>query len=276
MHIFAFGKCSNIKNMKRFTILAVCMLLATASVFAQNSEKTVIIRENKSGNEKVTIVEKLIHDQLIDPLPDLYYSYLNLRNGVFGPEANVPLRSSSFEWGLYSMDQLFCTKNGHFGMTTGFGIGNSYNYFDHNMVLRVNKDNEAYFQLLHDYSSEEGNGPVNNNAHRSFLRYWSFRLPVMIQGQWEINDKPLVVAAGAEVELRCGMRSFARYGGAKHKVADNLNYEQWGVNALLSIRADNSVVFLRVGLSDMLKVTDTNGKQIDMCQAALGFGFNFD
>ena len=261
--------------MKKHLLIAAFMLFAAANVFAQ-SEKTIIIKHNGNDDEKVTIIERLIHDQLIDPLPDLYYSYLNLRNGVFGPEAHVPLRSSSFEWGLYSMDQLFCTRNGHFGMTTGFGISNSYNYFDHNIVLRVNDENEAYFQSLYEYSSEDGHGPANIFAHRSFLRYWSFRAPVMIQGQWEINEKPLVVAAGAEIELRCGMRSFARYGGSKHTIVDSFNYNQWGVNALCSVRADNAVLFLRVGLTDLFKVTDTNGDKIDMCQASLGFGFNFD
>ena len=261
--------------MKKLTILAAVMLFATIGMYAQAEKTTIIVRE-KTSEEKVTIVERLLHDNLHDPLPDVYYSYLNLRNGVCGPAAHVPLRSSSFEWGIYSMDQLFCTKDGHFGMTTGFGIGNSYNYFDHDLVLRVDDDKQAYFQSLNAYSSEDGHGPANNYAHRTFLRYWSFRLPVMIQGEWTINDKPFIVGAGAEVELRCGMRSFARYGGAKHTVADNLNYEQWGVNALFSVRADNSVVFLRVGLSDMLSVIDTHGDKISMTQASLGFGFNID
>ena len=261
--------------MKKHLLIAALMLFASASVFAQKSEKTVIVK-NHDGKEKVTIVEKLLNDELLDPLPDLYYSHLNIREGVFGAEANVPLRSSSFEWGIYSMDQVFCTKGGHFGLTSGFGISNSYNFFDHNTVLRVDENNDAYFQPLITYSSEEGYGPATNFAHRSFLRYWSFRLPVMIQGQWLINNVPLVVAAGAEIELRCGMRSFAKYGGSKHTISDNLKYEQWGLNALFSVRADNTVLFVRVGLTNMLTITDASGKKIDMCQASLGLGFNID
>ena len=262
--------------MKRFTFLASIMLFVTIGAIAQSEKTTVIINKSDGDTEKVTIVEKLLNDNLYDPLPDLYYSYLNMRNGVFGPEANVPLRSSSFEWGLYSMDQLFCTKDGHFGMTAGLGISNSYNYFDHNVVLRIDDDREAYFQSLNAYSSEEGNGPTNNFAHRSFLRYWSLRLPLMIQGQWLVNDTPLVVAAGAELEWRFGMRSFARYGGSKHTVTDNLNYQPVGVNALLSFRASNSVVFLRVGLTEMFSVKDATDSKINVCQASLGFGFNLD
>ena len=72
--------------MKRFTILAAFMLFATASVFAQR-EKTIIIRENNDGDEKVTIVEKVFQSRLHQTLPDLYYGYLNMYNGTFGPEA---------------------------------------------------------------------------------------------------------------------------------------------------------------------------------------------
>ena len=151
--------------MKRFTILAAFMLFATASVFAQR-EKTIIIRENNDGDEKVTIVEKVFQSRLHQTLPDLYYGYLNMYNGTFGPEANVPIRSSSFEWGTYNQHTVFITKDEHFGMAWGFGISNSYNYFSHDQVLRLDDEGKAYFQSLNAYSSEEGNGPVNNKGKR--------------------------------------------------------------------------------------------------------------
>ncbi len=264
--------------MKRFTIFAAILLFATTSIFAQ-SEKTVIIKENKDGEEKVTVVERWFHNnKMVGALPDLYYSYLNLRDGAFGPEANIPLRSSSFEWGIYSVEPIFCTPGHHFGISSGFGISNAYNYFSHDIVLRVDADRDAYFQSLNAYSSEEGNGPTNNYAHRSFLRYWSLRVPVMLQLQWQIQNTPMALAAGAEVELRFGVRSFARYGGAKHKVTDNLDYNPWGVNALFSLNFDNSIIFFRMNLTEMFKVKDmvTPDTNIGLYQMAIGFGFKFD
>lgn len=264
--------------MKKYTFLAALMLFLTAGAFAQVEETMRITKELDNGRkETVTFLERLLHDDLYDPLPDLYYSYLNMRSSAFGPEANMPLRSSSFEWGLYSMDQVFCSKNQRFGLTTGFGISNSYNYFTHDMVLCQNNDRELYLQSLNEYSSIEGNGPVNNYAHRTFLRYWSLRLPVMFQLQWtRLGDNddniPLVIALGAELEYRCGMRSFARYGGSKHHIIDDVNYQPFSVNALLSVRGDNSVVFLRMGLNEMFSVKDVG----DIYQMSIGFGCNID
>ena len=276
IHIFAFSKCSNIKKMKRFTIFAALMLFATASLFAQKTEKTVIIRESRDGDEKVTIVEKIFKSKLQKTLPDLYYGKLNMYTGPFGSEAHIPLRSSSFEWGTYNQHTIFMTKDGHFGMSWGLGISNSYNYFDHDKVLRLDENRKAYFQSLNAYSSEEGNGPVNNFAHRSFLRYWSLRLPILMQVQWDINDTPLAIAAGVEAEWRFGVRSFARYGGSKHTITNSLDYNPVGLNAMFALAADDGVVFVRFGLTDFFSVKDSWGDNSNMYQMAIGFGFNFD
>lgn len=276
--IFAFEKCIKFKTMKKHLLLAVVVLLATIGAFAQVTETVTVVKDAEQGRkETVTFIERFIHDDLYDPLPDLYYSYLNMRSGAFGPEANVPLRSSSFEWGFYSMDQVYSTKNARFGITTGFGLSNSYNYFTHDVVLCQNDDKELYFQSLNAYSSIEGNGPVNNFAHRTFVRYWSLRLPVMFQLQWtRIDDNgntvPLVIAVGAELEYRFGMRSFARYGGAKHHVIQDMNYQPFTANALFSIRGNNSTFFLRMGLDPMFNIKDVG----DIYQMSFGFGFNID
>ena len=262
--------------MKKSTLFAVFMLFATASVFAQKSDKTIIIREGHDGDEKVTIVEKIFTSKLHQTLPDLYYGYLGLNTGSFGPGANIPTRSSSFEWGTYNQHTIFITKGGHFGMNYGLGISNSYNFFDHDMVLRKDADGKAYFQLLNEYSSENGNGPVNNYAHRSFLRYWSLRLPILLQVQGEINGTPIALAAGVEGEWRFGVRSFARYGGSKHTITNSLDYSPIGVNALFALSAGDLILFSRFGLTDFFNVKDTNGNYKDMYQMTIGIGLNFD
>lgn len=274
--------------MKRHLFFAVFMLFATASVFAQTEKTTVIIKESANGTEKTTIVEKVFQSKLHQTLPDLYYSYLNMYNGTFGPEAHIPIRSSSFEWGTYNQHTIFCTKGGHFGMTWGFGISNSYNFFQHDVVLRQYsedgfneygeevKKGQAYFQNLWDYSNEPGNGLENHFAHRSFLRYWSLRLPVMLQVQCEINNTPLALAAGVEAEWRFGVRSFARYGGSKHTISNSLDYNPVGLNALVSLAGDDGVIFVRFGITDFFTAYDTDGGYKDMYQMAIGFGFNFD
>lgn len=263
--------------MKKHLLFAAFMLFASASLFAQTTkERTIIIREGNDDDEKVTVIEKIFTSKLHQTLPDLYYGFLNLNNDAFGPSANVPLRSSSFEWGTYNQHTIFMEKSGHFGMSWGLGISNSYNYFSHDKVLRKDNEGKAYFQSLNAYSSEEGNGPVNNYAHRSFLRYWSLRLPLLMQVQWAINDTPFALAAGIEAEWRFGVRSFARYGGAKHTITDALDYSPVGVNALAALSIDDGIIFARFGLSDFFGVYDTKGDFSNMYQMTIGFGFNFD
>ena len=80
----------------------------------------------------------------------------------------------------------------------------------------------------------------------------------------------------APFEWRFGMRSFARYGGAKHTISDNLDYSPVGFNILFSLVFDNAVIFFRSGLTDMMKIKDLNGHNTNVYQMSLGFGFNFD
>lgn len=268
------------KTMKKHLLFAAVMLFATATVFAQSETTTVVTKDkvvttqrSADGEETVTVVKKIFHNSsMVDPLPSLYYSYENMLTGTFGPEANVPLRSSSFEWGLYGTTHVLTSRNGVFGISTGLGISNAYNYLTHDMVLTQDENRQAYIEPLITYSSVEGHGPANNYSHRSFVRYWSLRLPVMFELQWRIDGTPMAIAAGAELEWRFGMRSFARYGGAKHTITDNLNSNPVGFNVLCSLIIDDTVIFFRSGLTDMFNIQDCG----DIYQMSLGFGFNFD
>ena len=277
---FCVFKMSNIlklilNDMKKHLLFAAFMLLATAGLFAQ-TEKTVIIRQNNDGDENVTIIKRVFQSKLHQTLPEWYYGNLNMYSGQFGPEANLPLRSSSFEWGTYNQHTLFMERSGHFGMSWGVGLSNSYNYFSHNVVLRLDSEGKAYFQLLDDYSQENGNGPRNANAHRTFLRYWSLRLPILLQVQIDVNNTPVALAAGVEGEWRFGVRSFARYGGSKHTITNSLDYSPIGLNALFAFSAGDFVLFTRFGLTDFFNVKDTKGEYKDMYQMTIGIGFNFD
>ena len=265
--------------MKKHLLLAAVLFLATANILAQTTtvvtKETVVTTTKTDDGENVTLVQRIIHNpRMVDPLPSIYYAYENMLTSTFGTEAHIPLRSSSFEWGLYGTTHVLTTENGRFGISTGLGISNAYNYLTHDKVLSVDEMNgrQAFIESLNTYSSLEGHGPTNNYAHRTFLRYWSLRLPVMFQLQWKIDGVPLSLAAGAELEWRFGMRSFARYGGAKHTVSDNLNYNPVGFNVLFSLAFDDTVIFFRSGLTDMMNIRDCG----DVYQMSLGFGFNFD
>lgn len=237
--------------------------------FSKNKDQEFVWEE--TGTAVFSSTSRWFNNELKQPLPSLYFSHLQMTEGPFGPMApNMHQRPSSFEWGLYFPTTIFCTKGGHFGMATGLGISNSYNYFSHDWVLAM-VDGNSTFVPLSEYSLEEG--PVNNYAHRSFLRYWSLRLPLTMQLQFKVNKWDyLSFSAGAELEWRFGMRSFARYGGAKHTISNDLDYNAIGVNALFQVGFNDIIVFGRMGLTEFFNSKNLN----DMYQMSIGIGFNFD
>ena len=168
----------------------------------------------------------------------------------------------------------FCAENG----VLVVGISNSYNLFSHDVVLRTDSEdgNKAIFESLWNYSNKDGYGPDNHYAHRSYLRYWSLRLPLMLQTQCNVNGTPLALAAGVEAEWRFGVRSFARYGGSKHSIASNFDYNPLGLNAIVSLAGDDGVLFARVGLTEFMQAYDNDYNFKDLYQITIGFGFNFD
>jgi len=207
--------------------------------------------------------------ELAQPFPHLYFSHLEFSDGAFGGFIDMHNRPASFEWGHYSPVTIFCTKGGHFGMATGLGISNSYNFLYGDYVM-IMDDGKIKIETLSDYT----NGQFNK-AKKSYLRYWSLRLPLTAQLQWKLGRDYMTLSAGAELEWRFGMRSFARYDGAKRTISDDLNYNAIGCNALLQVGYGGCLVFGRVGLIDMFTLEKQNPVW-DACQISIGIGYNFD
>lgn len=206
--------------------------------------------------------------ELKQPLPSLYFSHLEFSNSD-GTLIDMHNRPSSFEWGGYSPITILCTKGGHFGVSTGFGISNSYNFLYGDYVMMMDKG-KVKIEELSVYT--EGRF---EKANKSFLRYWSLRLPVMSQLQWKVGREYLSISAGAELEWRFWMRSFARYDGAKRTISDDLNYRAIGCNALLQIGYGGCIVFGRIGLTELFTLEEQNPVW-NACQVSVGIGYNFD
>lgn len=240
--------------------------------FAYSRGKDELMIMEETDDTKVKSTSRWLNKDLHQALPSLYFAHIEMLDGAFGSFAgDMHQRPSSWEWGIYSPTTIYCTENGRFGFATGWGISNSYNYFQHDWVLAM-VDNNSEFMTLHDYSSEEGHGPVNDLAHRTFLRYWSLRIPATMQLQFVINRSYLTFSAGAELEWRIGVRSFARYGGLKHTVSDNLDYNPIGVNAMFQVGYEGVILFARTNLTDFFNSKNLDDKH----QLAVGIGFNFD
>lgn len=205
--------------------------------------------------------------RLAQPLPLLYFSYMNIGDGAFGEKSSaIPQRPVSFEWGMYFPMTIFSTgRTTVFGMATGLGFSNSYNHFDTRYVMKNDVNGDVNILTLEDYTDGRF-----YDAKKSYLRYWSFRLPLTMQLQWKVGRRPLTVSAGAEVEWRMGMRSFSKYDGEKHLIDKKLSYKPFGCNALFQVGYAGVILFTRFGLTDMFGSDAFNANQF-----TAGIGFNF-
>lgn len=234
-------------------------------VFTYATKDEEFVREETNTTVVKTKSRWFNHD-LKNPFPHLYFAHLEMTDGSFGTFAQIHQRSSSFEWGMYSPTTIFCTKDGHFGMATALGFSNSYNFFNHDYVMAM-QDGDATMMTLSDYTEGQ-----HTSTGKSFLRYWSLRIPLSMQLQFNVCRSPLTFSAGAELEWRFWVRSFARYDGAKHKISDDLDYNAIGLNALFQVGYNGIIVFTRMGLTEMFNSHNLK----DIYQLSVGIGFNFD
>lgn len=221
----------------------------------------------RGGDDNVAKKSYRHHRRLAQPLPLLYFSYMNIGDGAFGEKSSaIPQRPVSFEWGMYCPVTIFSTgKTTVFGMASGLGFSNSYNHFDTRYVMKNDVNGDVNIFTLEDYTDGKF-----VDAKKSYLRYWSFRLPLTMQLQWKVGRRPLTVSAGAEVEWRMGMRSFSKYDGEKHLIDRKLSYKPFGCNALFQVGYAGVILFTRFGLTDMFGSDAFNANQF-----TAGIGFNF-
>ena len=245
-------------------------------LISNDGERTVTIkmplkRGNGSmyrgGDDNVAKKSYRHHRRLAQPLPLLYFSYMNIGDGAFGEKSSaIPQRPVSFEWGMYCPVTIFSTgKTTVFGMATGIGFSNSYNHFDTRYVMKNDVNGDVNILTLEDYTDGKF-----VDAKKSYLRYWSFRLPLTMQLQWKVGRRPLTLSAGAEVEWRIGMRSFSKFDGEKQLIDRKLSYNPFGCNALFQVGYAGVILFTRFGLTDMFGSDAFNANQF-----TAGIGFNF-
>ena len=236
--------------------------------FSYSFSNDEVTTKEDNGTTVVKSTSRWFTKELHQPFPNLYFSHLELTDGSFGSFSNMMhQKQSSFEWGMYSPITIFCTNDEHFGIATAFGFSNSYNFFGQDYVLMMNDDGNSEMQPLSVYTNNE-----YTSTSKSFLRYWSLRVPLTMQAQFKVNRSYLTFSAGAEVEWRIWVRSFARYGGSKHTISSDLDYNAIGLNALFQVGYNGFILFSRFGLTEMFKSNKLN----DVYQMSVGIGINFD
>ena len=226
-------------------------------------KQNIVVKETENNQKQYKI-------KCFDPsYPNIYYSFSQMYDDSFMFESSVfSQKPKSFEWGMYLFDQELCyNKSRTLGLVTALGISNTYNFFSNRTVFAAD-NGTPYIYNFNDGGEIVPEGMSDRTyVDKSFLRYWSLRLPVSVQIQWRLSYKVMAFSVGPELEWRFGMRSITRYDGEKHVVADDLNYKPLGVNVLTTLKFQDFVLFGRFGLTQMF------GADIKAVPFNVGFGF---
>lgn len=236
--------------------------LPIVTSFVKNQD--VVVKETEDNQKQYKI------KCFIPAYPDIYYSYTHLYDDSFMFESSVlSQRPNSFEWGLYLFDEDICyNKSRTLGLVTALGISNTYNFFNNKTVFATD-NGTPYIYNFNDEGEIVPEGMSDRTyVDKSFLRYWSLRLPVSLQIQWRLSYKVMALSVGPELEWRFGMKSITKYDGGKHVVADDINYNPLGVNVLTTLKFQDFVIFGRFGLTQMF------GADIKAVPFNVGFGLS--
>lgn len=225
-------------------------------------KQNIVVKETENNQKQYKI------KYFESAFPSFYYSYSQMYDDSFMFESSAFLqRPNSFEWGLYLFDEEICyNKSRTLGLVTALGISNTYNFFNNKTVLATD-NGTPYIYNFNDGGEIVPEGMSGRTyVDKSFLRYWSLRLPVSVQIQWRLSYKVMALSVGPELEWRFGVRSITNYDGGKHVVADDINYNPLGVNVLTTLKFQDFVIFGRFGLTSMF------GSDIKAVPFNVGFG----
>ena len=225
-------------------------------------KQNVVVKETEDNQKQYKI------KYFESAFPGIYYSYSQLYDDSFMFESSAfSQRPNSFEWGMYLFDEeIYYNKSRTLGLVTSLGISNTYNFFNNKTVFAT--DNGTPYIYNFNVGGEIVPEGMSNRTYvdKSYLRYWSLRLPVSLQIQWRLSYKVMALSVGPELEWRFGMRSKAKYDGEKHVVADDINYNPLGVNVLTTLKFQDFILFGRLGLTKMF------GSDIKAVPFNVGFG----
>ena len=173
----------------------------------------------------VPFIKKKKKSYKFDPhYPVIYAGFDKLSKGAFQYSSAVPqIGGKSWEWGVNPFyGGIALTPDNHWGVTTALGIARIVHKLD---------DNYGFEKI--DGTTVCQPAPEGIDYQKSWLRYWAFRLPISLEWQARFGSSRAFIAAGPEVEWRVGIKSRAKYDGAKHTLSDKLNTHPLGLNLLL-------------------------------------------
>ena len=203
-------------------------------------------------NIKVARKNYTIRRRMRTHYPSFYMGYSRLSNNTlptFSPDFAAGIgqkQSKCWEWGIYTEgNSIPFNKRGTIGVSYAFGIGrSSYKFTGGNYFYNNNG--------ITDF----GNMPGNNKAYdETWFRYWGFRMPINLELQRYINNKPLFLTFGPEVELRFSPKSLGRINGYKKKrsITQDFDLNPFNVNLMAQVGYDDVGFMAKLSLIDLFQ-----------------------
>ena len=199
-------------------------------------------------------------------LPAIYFGFSQLNpTGTLNTTEALSQKSTSYEWGMYLFSWNGDFTNDHkFGCSLNLGFSRTSIRFRDNNALLKNENGELFFD---NYNPEV-------ELDKSWLRYWSIRMPLMVG--YQSRNAKFSLSAGAELEWRLGALSRVKYNGSKHTVVNDPDIEALGVNLLFCAGFKDFCVIGRLGVTDLMKLkysSRTHGQDFGLAPFMIGVGF---
>ena len=205
------------------------------------------------------------HDErYCNNLPVFYVGHVQLTDGFsFGNSDALSQGNSSYEWGMY-LGAVDYALGKNMGASIGIGFSRTSIRFKGNNVIYMGSDDNMYF------------GPLKSlpDLDKSWIRYWSLRIPVTIG--WETRKFGL--SAGAELEWRTMFKARAKYNGSKHTIVDEPEYSPLAVNLIMNANVGEIVLTGRLGVTDLMNIHSSykkSGTDFHLTPFMIGVGLVF-
>ena len=178
--------------------------------------------------------------------PTYYMGFSRLSNDPYSTDyasGIAQIQGKSWDWGVYlGGNSIAFNKRGTFGLSYAFGFGrSSYRFTDGNYFY--NDNGITRYGARGDQMYDE-----------TWFRYWGFRLPINIELQRYVNNRPFFLTFGPEVEYRFSPKSLGRVDGGKQRdITKNLYLNPLNVNLMAQAGYDNIGFMMKLSLVDLFQ-----------------------
>ena len=162
--------------------------------------------------------------------------------------------AKSWEWGIYLPMDAVRLGNDHIGLGFAFGFGRTMYKFDTPRYFYTSRSLDVYSSRSLDGEqrfTSYGTLPSAESYDETWFRYWSFKLPVLLE--FQTSDDGFFLSVGPELEYRFSPASRGRqYGKRKETITNSISMHPLNVNLLAQVGFNNVSIMAKTSLVGLL------------------------